>query len=297
MHRLALLLALLPAVARAEVPHVVADILPVGAITARVMGDLGQPDVLLPGSADPHAHALRPSDAAALRQADLVVTVGAGLSPWLEDVLTTLAAEASSLTLMEIEGTKHIEIEAQDDHAAESDDHGHDDDGHAGLDPHGWLDPKNAAHWAEALAIRLAELDPQNAAIYRANAARFQLELDALEAELRAALPRDIRLVLGHDALAYFTDRFGIETVGALRDSDDRAASAGRLAQIAQAAAGAGPLCILVEPGEDPGALQRAVGRDAPVVEYDVLGAQAADGPDRYSATLRAIAAALDDCG
>ena len=104
MIRFLSLLCALPAVAQAEVPRVVTDIAPIHSLTAQVMGDLGTPDLLLPPGADPHDFALRPSDAEALTQADLVIWVGEGLTPWLEDPLETLAPQATRLELLAAPG-------------------------------------------------------------------------------------------------------------------------------------------------------------------------------------------------
>ena len=45
---------------------------------------------MAPG-ATPHGYAMRPSEAAALEDADIVVWIGPDLTPWLEDAIGTLA--------------------------------------------------------------------------------------------------------------------------------------------------------------------------------------------------------------
>jgi len=92
-----LTLALCPAVAFAEAPTVVTDIAPIHSLTAMVMQGVGTPELLLPPNADPHNFALRPSDAANLADADVIVWVGHALSPWLEAPLETLAGRRRSL--------------------------------------------------------------------------------------------------------------------------------------------------------------------------------------------------------
>ena len=52
--------------ALAEVPQVVTDIPPVHSLVAQVMGDLGQPELLLAKGADEHDFQLRPSQAGAV---------------------------------------------------------------------------------------------------------------------------------------------------------------------------------------------------------------------------------------
>ena len=119
-----------------------------------------------------------------------------------------------------------------DDHDAEADDHDHDDDhdadgddhdhehDHGGCDPHVWGDPGNVAVWAENIAEALAAVDPTNADLYRANAAAYQDELAALDADLEALfapLPDSRRvLVTNHDFLSYFAARYDFAVIGTI---------------------------------------------------------------------------------
>ena len=108
--RLAAPLLLITAPAFAEAPRVVADIAPVQALVARVMEGSGATSALIvPIGASPHGFALRPSQAAAIEAAGIVVTVGAGLTPWLDDPLGTLAPDARRLTLTEVAGVTLLE--------------------------------------------------------------------------------------------------------------------------------------------------------------------------------------------
>ena len=100
-----LMAALLSSAAFAEVPQVATDIAPVHALVAQVMGDLGEPALIVRPGASPHGYAMRPSEAAALNGADLVVWIGEGLTPWLEGPVETLGDGAAVLELMSVEGT------------------------------------------------------------------------------------------------------------------------------------------------------------------------------------------------
>ena len=72
---LALACAVAAAPAIAETPQVATDIAPIHSLVAMVMGDLGTPDLIVTPGASPHTYALRPSQARALQNADLVVGV------------------------------------------------------------------------------------------------------------------------------------------------------------------------------------------------------------------------------
>ncbi|MFN4098480.1 MAG: zinc ABC transporter substrate-binding protein [Pararhodobacter sp.] len=135
-----ILLTLLTAVpAYAQAPRVVTDLPVTHSLVAQVMGDLGTPGVLLERGGDPHHAQLRPSQARALAGADLVVWIGAGLSPWLEGPVGTLAT-GQVLDLGALDGLHrrdygqdgaaggHAEAHGHDDHG--HDDHAHDDHAH-----------------------------------------------------------------------------------------------------------------------------------------------------------------------
>ncbi|MCA0928260.1 zinc ABC transporter substrate-binding protein [Ruegeria profundi] len=144
---------LLGGTAMADVPNVAADIAPVHSLVARVMEGVGTPDLIVPPGASPHEHNLRPSEAAALQEADLVFWIGEDLTPWLEGAVETLSEGATVTTLLESDGTVLLDFREnalfeahdhgdQDDHGHD-DEHGHDDhdhDEHAeanGHDDHG----------------------------------------------------------------------------------------------------------------------------------------------------------------
>lgn len=127
--------ALLPMVATltagsavADVPNVAVDIAPVHSLVARVMEGVGEPSLILPPGASPHEYSLRPSEAAALQEADIVIWMGEDLAPWMEGAIGTLAAEAAIMTLLEADETTLLDFregtmfEAHE-HGDEHDDH------------------------------------------------------------------------------------------------------------------------------------------------------------------------------
>ncbi len=126
--------ALLGTTAMADVPSVAVDIAPIHSLVARVMNGVGTPDLVIPAGASPHEYSLRPSEAAALENADVVFWVGEDLTPWLEDAVETLAEGAAVTELLEADDTMLLEFredalfEAHDH--GDHDDHGHDDQGH-----------------------------------------------------------------------------------------------------------------------------------------------------------------------
>lgn len=135
---LSLTATLMGGTAFAEVPRVAVDIAPVHSLVARVMDGVGTPDLIVQPGASPHEYSLRPSEAAALQDANLVFWIGADLTPWLTDTIGTLASDAAVTALLETDGT--IELEFRESALFEAHDHdaheGHDDHGHDKHDAH-----------------------------------------------------------------------------------------------------------------------------------------------------------------
>lgn len=302
----------LPA-AGAEPPRVATDVAPVHAIVAAVMAGIGAPHLLVPPGASEHSYALRPSDAAALDAADLVVWVGPELTPWLAAPLATLAGDASLLTLTKAPGLRLAPARAggafeAHAHGGRDEDAGHDDEpdgdgraeaGHGAVDPHVWLDPDNAAAIAAAAAEALAAADPAHAETYRANAAAFAAETAALSAEVEARVAplRGRPYVVFHDAYRYFEDRFGLPATGAIAATDAEAPSPARLAEIRALVEGAGAACVFAEPQFDPKLVATIVeGTKARPGTLDAVGFGLEPGPGLYPALIARMAEGLAAC-
>jgi zinc transport system substrate-binding protein len=262
------------------------------------MQDAGGPYLLLPPGASPHDHALRPSDAAALERAALVFWIGPRLEPWLERPLATLATGARVIRLADTPGLTRLALregaafEAHDDGAGAA--HAEDE-----TDPHLWLDPLNAKLWLGAIAAALAEADPENRALYLANAEAARAELDALTTEIDARLApvRGRPFIVFHDAFHYFERRFSIEAVGAVALSDARAPGPARIARIRERIRAIDAVCLFREP-QFRAALVATVaeGTGVRIGLLDPLGANLRPGPDLYPDLLRGLAEGLANC-
>ena len=215
LHSLTVTATLMGGTALADVPNVAVDIAPVHSLVARVMQGVGEPSLIVQPGASPHEYILRPSEARALQEADLVFLMGENLTPWMEDAVETLAVNAAVTTFLEADGTTlldfregalfeahdHDEHEEQDEHGhdehdgdedhldhehgeeehAEHDDHHdheeHGDEDHADHDDHG--DEENADHDDHDDHDPHAWLSPQNASTW----------LNVIAAQLSAADP------------------------------------------------------------------------------------------------------------
>ena len=130
----------------ADTPQVVTDIAPVHSLVARVMEGVGAPELIVQPGASPHEYSLRPSEASALQDADIVFWIGPDLTPWLTDTIETLAPDADVTTLLELDKT--IELEFRESALFEAHDHDdHGDDEHDNHDDH---DDHDGNHGEEA---------------------------------------------------------------------------------------------------------------------------------------------------
>lgn len=133
---LSVIATLLGGPAMADVPRVAVDIAPVHSLVARVMQGVGDPSLIVPPGASPHEYSLRPSEASALQDADLVFWIGPDLTPWLEGAIDTLTSDASVTALLEADGTKKLPFregalfEAHAHGGEGHSDHGHEDHAH-----------------------------------------------------------------------------------------------------------------------------------------------------------------------
>ncbi|NJO34769.1 MAG: zinc ABC transporter solute-binding protein [Rhodospirillales bacterium] len=106
---------------------VVATIKPIHALVAGVMTGVGEPKLLIDGAGSPHTFALKPSDARALNQADIIFRVSDGLEPFMIKVLTALPKSVRVVTLEDAPGlTLHkMRTGATFEQDAHDHDHGH----------------------------------------------------------------------------------------------------------------------------------------------------------------------------
>nr|WP_290695056.1 zinc ABC transporter substrate-binding protein [Halomonas sp. UBA3074] len=296
-----------PLAAMADVPKVAVDIPPVHSLVSKVMGELGEPMLFMQQGASPHGYSLRPSEAQALDDAELVVWVSNDLTPWLASPLTSLASDAEHLQLMALEETQVLNYRdrsidlmgVHDDHDGHNH-HDHDHDHHHdGEDPHGWLDPQNARLWLDAIAGRLSAMDPENAETYHSNATQAKADVLALQMALESQFAEQPapRFVVFHDAYQYFEQRFDVSSAGAISLGDASDPSPARIEALQQHVRENDIHCVFSEPQFNATMVKNVFG-DTPAVMgiIDPLGVELPLGPTLYDQLLRQLADSLEKC-
>jgi zinc transport system substrate-binding protein len=288
-----------PAQAREQspAPKVVTSIKPVHAIAAAVMAGASAPG-LLAVAGSPHSYALKPSDARKLADADVIFWIGPELETFLARPLAN--SRARSVPVGRAAGIRRLPAreggvweDAHDDHAD-----GHDLAG-GPVDPHLWLDPRNAIVIARAMAGTLGAIDPSRAALYRGNADAFAARVTRLDAELAGRLGpvKNRPYIVLHDAYHYFEDRYGLSPAGAVTVAADRPVGARRLETIRARIRSAAVTCVVTPPQVTP-RLLAAITQGTPVrvAAIDDLGADIPAGPALYETLLRRMGEGFAAC-
>ncbi len=300
----------------AQIPKVAVDIAPLHSLVTQVMDGVGEPDLLIRPEASPHDYHLRPSEAKALSQANIVFWIGEGLTPWLEKPLSSLASSATKVEMMEVEGTTlygfregatfeaHVHSEEGHDEHHEHEEHDHDahhDHHHHGdHDPHVWLDPKNAEVWVEAIASALSNVDAEHAHVYRDNAKETIIRLHQLSDEIKkqAQSLNGIKFIVFHDAYQYFEQRFQLLASGAISISDASKPSPARITEIRQTVKDLGVTCVFTEPQFNPELVNTVFEKSTvtTIGTMDPIGANLTTGKAQYYSLLEAMINSLKQC-
>lgn len=287
--------------AAAEPLRVEVSLKPVHALVAGVMAGIAAPGLIVTGSGSPHGYALRPSEARRIARADLIFWVSKDLERFLTKPFSTLKNQTTVIAVIDLDELTRLParrggVWAQDDHAHHRKDTA---PAHRAFDSHVWLDPANAQIIARAAARALAAADPANRETYAANAARLDVRLGALDAELKARLAPVAALpyVVFHDAYQYFERRYGLRAIGAVSVGPGRQPGARRLREIRARLRETGARCLFREPQFEPALAHTLVaGTGVRIGILDPLGADLAPGPEAYFTLMRRLADGLRDC-
>lgn len=220
----------LPALAQLNVVVTTPDL---KSITEAVSGGAARVQSLIAPGADPEAFEPRPAHLAALREAALVVRVGAGYEHWLDRLIHQAGrahlrpgAEgyldaSAGIALLELRGRS---VTITPGHA------------HGSANPHYWLDPSNGLAVAQNVAAALARLAPARRADIEAAHARFAAELQQRTAEWQKALEpyKGAPVVTYHNTWPYFARRFRLNIVEVIEQKEGVQPGVARLAALAK---------------------------------------------------------------
>ncbi|GJE28605.1 Manganese-binding lipoprotein MntA [Methylobacterium organophilum] len=232
---LALFAALLAPAAAQDKPKAVATFSILGDLVSQVGGDHVSVRSLVGPDADAHGYNPTPEDARALAGAAIVFANGLGFEGWIERLIKASGTKAPVVTASD--GIRTLPANPEHDHGHEpGHDHGHDHGGEAHADPHAWQNVANVKVYVARIRDGLAKADPAHAADYAANATAYLAKLDALNAEIRAAVAAipatQRRIITTHDSFGYFSEAYGLRFIAPQGISTDSEASPRDVARI-----------------------------------------------------------------
>jgi len=202
-----------------EGTSVVASFYPLAEAASRVGGDLVSVQNLTPPGVEPHDLELAPDDIEAIANADVIVYLGGGFQPAVEDALAE-AEHAVTVDALDAVATNAAPASEADEGLT--------------VDPHVWLDPARYEEIVRSVSAALSEADPANEATYAANAEAYIGQIAALDEEFRVGLLdcERITIVTSHEAFGYLADAYGLTQVGILGLSPEAEPDPRRLAEL-----------------------------------------------------------------
>jgi len=311
--------------------RVVVDIPPVHGIVEGVLGSNASITTLIGSGIDPHNYAMKPSHAAAVSEADLIVLIGEALTLSLAEKLPSLASNAKIIELAEVPNVHLIAYEDaheeheddahhDDEHHAHHQDHNHDADhddhapkghdehdhgdhkdhedhnghNHSGVDPHMWLDIDNADVWAHEIAKSASRLSPALTSDINTNLAAFVQALVGLKSEMQTLTAKPYSV--SHDAFGYLEESFGIDQPQAVANGMGLRPSPSDMANLRAQIEVAPPACMIIDPN-DHTALAYALAEEYSIktVEFSQLG-EVAEGENAYLNLMQGAVTAFKTC-
>lgn len=273
-----------PARAAAAV-KVVATVPGLAALAREVGGDKVDVESLSRGTQDPHFVDANPMLAVKLRNADLLVDVGLDLEiGWLPPLVNqsrnSQIQPGGARRLTAANAVQVMDVPTGPVSRAQG-------DLHPGGNPHFLTDPRRAGQVAAAIADRLAQLDPKDAAYYAQRKQDFQRRLQDADARWQAKLApvKGRKVFTRHRTMTYFFDWSGIVSDGELEPRPGVPPSPAHLADLVGVAKRDGVKAILVEDYYDTQSAQvvvRYAGAKIVQIPGDVGGEPGIDGYEKY---------------
>jgi zinc/manganese transport system substrate-binding protein len=240
-------------------------------LARNVGGDRIEVATLVGPNGDAHVYQPTPTDAKNLGAARLILVNGLGLEGWIDRLIKASGAKAP--VIVATKGIKPRQME---------------EEGHIGADPHAWQSIANAKIYVANIRDGLIAADPEGADLYRANSAAYIAKLDALEAEVAAAIakiPPDRReIITTHDAFGYFGAAYDFRFIAPEGVSTETEASARDVAKIIRQIKARKIPAVFLENITDP-RLARRIAEESGAKIGGALFSDALSPPDGPAAT------------
>lgn len=207
---------------------VVASVYPLFEAAERVGGGRADVTNVVPPGAEPHDVELAPDQVDQLLDADLLLYLGGGFQPAVEDVAAN--RDGTSVDVL-------AEVAPEET-----------------TDPHIWLDPPQMAEIVEIVAGALTEVDPSRGDTYEGRAAEFREEIDRLHQRFQEGLADCGRrtFVTTHAAFGHLAKRYGLVERSISGLSPESEPDPARLAELEDLIRREGATTVFTEPLVSP---------------------------------------------
>ena len=257
--------------------NVVATTEDLASLTREVGGDRVSVEAIARGYQDPHFVEPKPSFILRLQRADLLIVVGRDLEVgWLPPLIQqsrNARIQQGARGYLDASLTARIlDIPTGRITRAMG-------DVHPLGNPHYWLEPNNGRRMARAIATKLAEVNPADAAYFDQRYAVFDRRLAEAEKQwdIKMAPYKGLKIVTYHRSWPNFAERFGLEVVGYVEPKPGIPPSAAHIGDLIEEMRRQKVTILLAEPYFDlktPNAIARETGARVLVLPPSVGGAR-----------------------
>lgn len=237
--------------------------------TALTMGTGIEPELLITSEASAHDVSLKPSQVAALREADVVFYVSPKLETFLPPLLASLPQGRAFALATDTDTNLHL-----------------------------WLSPTRSREILARMAQVLAQKFPQNRSVIEKNlkALSGMIEHRNWKWQQRLAALHGSYLV-DHDAYGLFEKEYGFTHAGVVVDHPEQPVSAGRAASLRKMIAQKQVTCLLSEPHYDARLIDRLLaGSQVKNITIDAEGITYRPGPNLYFEMMEGVVAGFEAC-
>lgn len=173
-------------------------------ITKNIAGDKIDLHSIVPVGKDPHEYEPLPEDVKKTSQADLIfyngINLETGGNAWFTKLVKNANKEENKDYYAVSDGVDVIYLEGQSEKGKE--------------DPHAWLNLENGIIYAQNIAKRLIEKDPDNKATYEKNLKAYVEKLTALDKEAKEKfnnIPEEKKMIVTSEGcFKYFSKAYNV---------------------------------------------------------------------------------------
>jgi zinc transport system substrate-binding protein len=181
---------------------VVATFFPIYDFVNNVGGDKISLSLLVPENVDVHAFEPTPSKVQEVATADVLIYSGAGLEPWVPQIVSS----ADNPKLVTVDSSQGITLlpvppEFQKENRT--------------ADPHIWLDPVLVKQQVNNILQGLIKADPTDQQYFSANAQAYEAKLDSLNSQI-INVTTNVKtryFITFHEAFAYFANQYNLTQI------------------------------------------------------------------------------------